>query len=144
VVETNDTPRFTLRPASAGAVLTLIFVLALPLFGYFAFSAHGWDGVLASVVAALICWVGGVLALAVFFLFPQPDQVGNAVGLGMLVRMGVCLAAGIFFTKTGGPLVEAGVFGMIVGFYLIGLLVETFLAVRLATTRKQEQVSKTL
>ena len=58
--------------------------------------------------------------------------------------MGIALLAGIFFTKTGGPLVEAGVFGMIVGFYLIGLLVETLLVVCLAAARKQEQVSKAL
>ena len=144
MVETNDTPSFKFGPVAAGALLTLVFLLALPLFGYFAFRVYGWDGVWAASVAALICWAAGALALSVFILFPEPAQVGNAVGVGMLVRMGICLGAGIFFTKTGGPLVEAGVFGMIVGFYLIGLLVETLLALRLPTALKAKQLPKAL
>ena len=144
VPETNDTTSVKFGPVAAGALLTLTFVLAFPVFGYFAFRVHGWDGVAAAAVAALICWVAGVIALAMVFVFPEPQQVANAVGLGMLVRMGIALLAGIFFTKTGGPLVDAGVFGMIVGFYLIGLLVETLLALRLAATLKAKPLSKAL
>lgn len=71
-------------------------------------------------------------------------QAINAVGMAMLVRMAIPLAAGFLITTTGGPLAEAGVFGMIVGFYLIGLLVETILAVRLVADAKQQQTSKTV
>jgi hypothetical protein len=142
--KTDSNHRFKFGPVAAGGLLTLVFLLATPLFAYFSYQSHGWDGILAACVAALICWAAGLVALAVQVLFPQPQQVGNAVGLGMLMRMGICLSAGIFFTKAGGPLVEAGVLGMIVGFYLIGLLVETLLALRLAANLKSNQLSKAL
>ena len=121
-----------------------MFALSLPIFAYFGFRSHGTAGVVAACIAAGICWGAGLLALTLFALFRDPQQVVSAVGLSMMMRMGIPMLAGIFLTKTGGPLVEAGVFGMIVGFYLIGLLVETLLVVSLTTTRKQEQVSKSL
>ena len=66
----------------------------------------------------------------------------NGVGLAMLIRMAIPMATGMFLTKRGGPLAEAGLFGMIVGFYLVGLLVETLLTVRLVNGFREEQASK--
>lgn len=143
----TDTPnkrRFALGPVGAGLLLTMTFAVALPLFVYFGFQTHRNSGVAAAFIAAGICWGAGLLALSVFAILRDPQQVINAVGLSMMIRMGIPMLAGIFLTKTGGPLVEAGVFGMIVGFYLIGLIVETLLVISLTTTRKQEQVSKAL
>ena len=75
-------------------------------------------------------------------VFRQPLQAVNGVGLATLFRMAIPMATGIVLTKVGGPLAEAGVFGMIVGFYLVGLLVETLLAVRVVSGFREEQVSK--
>lgn len=80
--------------------------------------------------------------MSFFVVFREPLQVMNGVGLAMLVRMAIPMVVGIVLTKRGGPLAEAGVFGMIVGFYLVGLLVETLLTVRLVNGFRKEQVSK--
>ena len=49
----------------------------------------------------------------------------------MVFRMGLPLVVGVILDRRGGPLSEAGVFGMIVAFYFVTLIVETWLAVRL-------------
>jgi hypothetical protein len=53
----------------------------------------------------------------------------------MFFRMGVPLIVGFALDRAKGPLADAGVFGMIVGYYLVGLLVETLLSVRLIGTK---------
>ena len=45
--------------------------------------------------------------------------------------MGLPMGVGLALTRTGGPLAEAGLFGMILVFYLVGLVVETILSVRI-------------
>jgi hypothetical protein len=54
----------------------------------------------------------------------------SATLLGMLFRMGLPLVTGVVLTRAGGPLADAGLFGMIMVFYLVGLVVETTLSVR--------------
>jgi hypothetical protein len=103
---------------------------------------HGQSGVLAAAVAAIVCLGAGLVALTCFALFRDPQVAFTGVGLAMLIRMAIPMATGVVLTKLGGPLAEAGVFGMIVGFYLVGLLVETLLAVRLASGVREEQVTK--
>ena len=138
-------------PATATRALTLsravilliaVFLVAFPGFAYYGHVTHGEPGVWAAVVAAIVCLGAGLVALTLLSLFREPLQAFNGVGLAMLVRMAIPMATGVVLTKLGGPLAEAGVFGMIVGFYLVGLLVETLLAVRLVNGCREEQVSK--
>ncbi len=131
-----------MKPIVGFVVLTAVFAVTLPIFACFGYQSHGEVGIMAAVVAAAICWIAGLVALAFLVLLRQPQQVVNAIGLSMLFRMGIPMAAGIFLTSLGGPLAEAGVFGMIVGFYLVGLLVETLLAVRLVSSLKGDQASR--
>jgi hypothetical protein len=49
----------------------------------------------------------------------------------MLFRMGVPLAVGIASVRGGGPLAEAGVFGMILVYYFVTLVAETGLSLKL-------------
>jgi hypothetical protein len=49
----------------------------------------------------------------------------------MVTRLGLPLATGILLDHRGGPLANANVFGMIIGFYFVTLIAETWLAVRL-------------
>jgi len=115
----------------AALVVTLVFLLAFPAFGWWGLHFHGLSGVSAAVVAGLVCWVAGLVALATVAVLNKPQQVVHAVAMGMLLRMVIPMAAGMLLVKASAPLAEAGVFGMIVGFYLIGLVVETYLAVQL-------------
>jgi hypothetical protein len=122
------------RPASLGvacAVLTAVTVLALPLFGWVGYAKHAGPGVAAAGVAAGVCWLGAMVAL-LLTAFPRgPKQAVSRVLLGMLFRMGLPLVVGAILARRGGPLSEAGVFGMIVAFYFVTLVAETWLALRL-------------
>jgi hypothetical protein len=50
--------------------------------------------------------------------------------LGTLFRTGLPLVVGFALHRAGGELARAGVFGMILCYYLVALLVETVLSVR--------------
>ena len=119
-----------------------VFATTFPVFAYFGFRAHGEAGVLAAVVAAVVCLGAGLVALIFLASFRKPQQAFTGVGLAMLFRMAIPMATGAVLTKLGGPLAQAGVFGMIVGFYLVGLLVETLLAVRMVSGFRHDNVSK--
>jgi hypothetical protein len=57
----------------------------------------------------------------------------SAVGLillGTFFRTGFPLVAGFLLHRAGGELARGGVFGMILCYYLVALLVETLLSVR--------------
>ncbi len=120
----------------------MVFVIAFPGFAYYGHQAHGQAGIRAAGVAAFVCLAAGLVALTFLALFRDPRQAFNGIGLAMLFRMAIPMTTGVVLTNIGGPLAEAGVFGMIVGFYLVGLLVETLLAVRLVSGVREEQVSK--
>ncbi|MCA9124201.1 MAG: hypothetical protein H6822_34140 [Planctomycetaceae bacterium] len=128
--------------ARAALLLTGFFIITFPAFAIYGNQAHGRAGIVASVVAAFTCWVAGVVALAFVSAFRRSHNAFNGVGLAMVCRMMIPMAVGFVATKLSGPLAEAGVFGMIVGFYLVGLLVETLLAVRLVNSFTEERVSK--
>lgn len=130
------------RLTRAALLLTVVFGIAFPAFAFYGNQGHGRTGVIAAAVAAITCWGAGIVALVFISLFRNPQQAFNGVGLAMLFRMAIPMAVGFMVTKVSGPLAEAGVFGMIVGFYLVGLLVETLLAVRLVNGFREEHVSK--
>jgi hypothetical protein len=123
-------------------LLVAVFAIAFPGFAYYGHQAHGQAGVWAAAVAAVVCLGAGLMALVFLSIFREPLQAMNGIGLAMLFRMAIPVATGVILTNLGGPLAEAGVFEMIVGFYLVGLLVETLLAVRLVSGFREEQVSK--
>lgn len=54
----------------------------------------------------------------------------------MLVRMGVPLIALFVLPKAGGPLIAAGVTGMVMAYYLITLAAETWLSLRFVPAPK--------
>ena len=136
------TAKVALSLSRAAILLVAVFAIAFPGFAYYGHQSHGAEGVWAAVVAAVVCLGAGLVALVFLALFREPLQTMNGIGLAMLFRMGIPMATGVILTNVGGPLAEAGVFGMIVGFYLVGLLVETLLAVHLLNGFREEHVSK--
>jgi len=112
-------------------LLALILLIALPLFAYVGHSKHGADGVVAAVIAAAVCLIAGCLAITVTSLFQSIGQGMNGLLLSMLIRTGIPLAGWVTLSMQGGPVAEAGVFGMIVLNYLIMLVVETISAVKI-------------
>ena len=123
------------RPTSvtfACALLSLSLLIAYPAVAGYGYHSHGVDGVIAASLAGGICWIGALVALVLIGLFrTSHNQMVSATLLGMLFRMGLPLVTGLVITRNGGPLAEAGLFGMILIFYLVGLVVETILSVRI-------------
>jgi len=71
------------------------------------------------------------LALTLTYLGNQLQAPVQGVLVAMIFRMGLPLAAIIVLPKLGGPLGAGGVTTTIVGVYLIALIVETGLSLRM-------------
>ncbi|MEQ8788742.1 MAG: hypothetical protein RIC55_20695 [Pirellulaceae bacterium] len=112
-------------------ILVGVLVLAFPAYAWFGYARSGANGIAVAAVALLVCGASAVLALLVTGLLQGGKQAVNALLSGMALRMGVPFAAGMLLQSQGGPLAEAGVFGMILAYYLLALAVETVLSLRL-------------
>jgi hypothetical protein len=113
-------------------------VTIFPAFAWFGHHASGWDGIWAASVAAGVCWFGALAALVVGAIFGQGANAVNGVLLGMVFRMGLPLGVGISLHHRDGVLAQAGVFGMILGYYFVAMIVETVLAVRLTAPANEK------
>lgn len=115
-----------------GMAVTVVF----PAFAWFGYRHHDSIGVMSALVSAVICYVGAATALVLTGVFRGPQTAVQGLLLGMLVRMGLPLGAGIVLQSAGGPLAEAGVMGMIAVYYLFTLAVESVLSLRLVKTTR--------
>ena len=109
------------------AAMLLFFVPAAAI----AFWLHGQSSVLAAAVAAAVCWLGSSLALAGTVAVGHRGINGllYTVLVGLVFNCALPFAVGLILSRIGGPLADAGVFGLIVIFFQFALLVETLLAV---------------
>ena len=124
------------RLASAGALVRCLWLLAAvavayPIVGYVAADRFGDMGWWAAAVAAGICWLGAAIALILTALLRGPQGALYAMLVGMMFRMGLPLVAGVVLTRQGGDLASGGVFGCLLAFYLVTLVVETALVLPL-------------
>ena len=94
-------------------------------------SQHGSAGVEAAVVAAVVCWLSGGLALASLMWWRRQNLPIQGALSAIGVRTFIPLGAGVFLSSRGGALAEAGVFGLIVVFYLVTLVVDTLISVKI-------------
>jgi hypothetical protein len=113
-----------------GAALAVVCVAA----GAVASRRYGSTAYAASAVAALINWAAGAAALATVAIGRSQPWRTQSVLLAMVVRMFPMLAAVLWFMRSANPLAAAGVAGLIVVHYLAGLLLETLMSVRLASS----------
>ena len=128
---------------AACTALTGVTLVALPIFGWVGYSASGIVGVWAAAAAAGVCWFGATIALVLVGVSQVAKQAVSRVLAGMVFRMGLPLVVGLILDRRGGPLSEAHVFGMMVAFYLLTLVVETWLALRLvAPAAKRSPVTE--
>ncbi len=115
----------------AALLVTALFASVLVI------KSHGMMGILAAFCAFAICWISGTLALAITLHTTGGMQAVSGMFLSIAVRTGLpllmCVSANIF----GGPLAEVGLFGLILVHYLVGLLAETCIAVRMVSTYSQ-------
>ncbi|MEW4454216.1 hypothetical protein AB1L30_16200 [Bremerella sp. JC817] len=104
-----------------------------PLFAAYGYTKYQLDGVFAAVTAASVVLLAMEAALLLTILFRSSEMKIQSVLLGMFFRAGIPLVFGMLMHKAGGPLAEAGLFGMILVYYLLTLAVETILAVQLVS-----------
>ena len=106
--------------ATSGVMLVTFAVLAT-----FGWQKQQSPGVVAAGIACGVCWVGGIVALSVPLLFRDPQSAINGLLFGMLFRMGLPLLVAFGLIQSRSELLKAGVLGMFVAAYLVGLVVET-------------------
>lgn len=116
-----------------GAVLLLTAIFA----SLVASSTYGVFGIYACLTAFVVCWMSGSLALVITVVTTGGIQAVSGMFLAMAVRTGLPLGFGILANSLGGPLANAGLFGIIVVHYLVGLLAETSIAVKMISTLNQ-------
>lgn len=86
---------------------------------------------LNAVVAGVICWFAAALGLVATYLGNVLQSPVQGVLGGMLFRMFPPLAAVIGLPKLGGAFASPGLTTTLLGVYLVALLVETVLALRM-------------
>ena len=89
------------------------------------------DSVVVAAIAGSICWIAGAAALSVTTVATRLGTPVQGVLLGMLFRMGLPLAAIVIFTQSNHPL-AASLAPTMLGVYLITLVLETLLSLRIA------------
>lgn len=102
--------------------------------GSWAYAAHGLAGTAATATAAVVCWVGAVIALVLLERSRGTHRAVYAVLGGMLIRLTLPILAAIFLPSRAPLLAEGALLGQIVVFYLLTLALETLLAARMLNT----------
>ena len=124
------------RPSQARLVWSFVGLAAALVGAWPAFALYGYwraegHGVLSATVALAICGGAAIASLVVTVMGQRAQQpIGGILG-GMLVRMAVPFLALIALPKWNSALAESGLQGMLLGYYLLGLGVETWILVRL-------------
>jgi len=99
------------------------------LLGY-GYWKHQETGMMAAALAGLVCLFAAEASLLSVIMTRNPQHKIHAVLVGIFFRTGIPLVFGMFMHFAGGPLVDAGLFGMILIYYLLTLALETIFAVQ--------------
>jgi hypothetical protein len=91
-------------------------------------SASTWT---SALVGGSVCFFAAALALTATCVANRFGAPVQGMLVAMIFRMGLPLAALIGLPKVGGPFATTGVTSTILGVYLIALMVETLLSLRL-------------
>lgn len=117
-------------PAACGA-LALAMALSGALFGSIAHARHGTLGAAAVAVAALTCGMSAMAALLLAGALAGTRWGVHGIMVASLIRFSLPLAVVAASAAVQGPLARAGLYGYMVIFFLIALVIETLLLVGL-------------
>jgi hypothetical protein len=120
-----------LRNRSVAVRAKLLAVALLAALGVTAPVAVHLGGIMAlaaAAIAAMLCLAGAETALVLVDHLRTPSGALPALWLGMTVRMGLPLAAGLLIHLHNGPLAQAGLLWYVLWFYPIALTVGTILS----------------
>jgi hypothetical protein len=116
-------------------------VLAVPVvsvaIGAATVANHGFssDAALAAAIGGGICWLAASLGLVAVYVGNRIELPVQGVLVGMLFRMGLPLAALVLLPQPGGVFGVPGLAVTILCSYLVALVAETLLAVRMIPQR---------
>jgi hypothetical protein len=91
--------------------------------------------IVSAAIGGGVCWFAGTLALSAGYLGNRLQAPVHGVLAGMIARMGLPLIALVGLSQTGAPLGANGVATTILGVYLVSLVVETLLSLRMIGPR---------
>jgi hypothetical protein len=112
------------------ALLLVSVVVAYGVVGMIAGGQHGSAGWLAAAIAAATCWFASALALVASNIHQGPLRGFYSLLYGALLGFSIPFGAGLVLNRSAPRLSEAGIFGLMVVFYLFTLAVGTALTVR--------------
>jgi len=119
--------------------LVLVAVSIWPLFAAVGYARSGSAGILAALLAGSVCGGGAVIGLIVAGRFGLGVRAVPGILLSMILRTGIPLTACVVLLAMGGPLVEAGALVMILVYYLLMLLAETWFLLRLTAAQASDK-----
>jgi hypothetical protein len=126
------------RPVALGiALVGFVLFIAAAVIAALTFEQHGSGAIVAAVVGAIVCWISAGAALIITVQSSGGPQAVPGMMLSIMVRTFPPLGVGIAASAMHSRLAEAGLFGYIVILYLIGLVVETCVAVKLVSVRSR-------
>lgn len=133
------------RPPSlmlACLLLAVAAAVAVAAVGFVAYQQQGLTGLQAAVVAGVVCWLSATAALLLAgSLRNTPHAVSGILG-GTLLRLLPPLAAAGLCSVAAPAISQAGLFGYMVLFFLVMLVVETLLLVWLLGFGRRSVVSR--
>jgi hypothetical protein len=116
----------------ACASIAVVVALAAPVVAMLAGRTAGAPTWTTTSLAGFVCWFSASLSLVVAHRCQLRGSAMVGVFAGMLIRMSIPLAVGVAVTAHGGALAREGLFGQLLIFFLLTLVVETWLSLALA------------
>ena len=138
--EPVNTTRF--KPWKAFLIITLVLGGVFPLIAWIGYEQYQQAGLKAVLIAALLCWVASIIGMIPSILVrysEQPEQGVNAVLMGTLIRMSIPLGGGFILHQSVEKLADAKILMFTLIYYLIALIVDTILALKIVQTNKPKQ-----
>jgi hypothetical protein len=117
-------------PAACAWLLAAV-LLAYAVIGTIAGQQHGAAGWVAAAVAAATCLVAQSATLVATTLTRGPLRGLYSLAYGLVFGFALPFVAGFVLSRRVPYLAEAGVFGLMLAFYLITLAAGTLLTVKL-------------
>jgi hypothetical protein len=117
--------------AMSCALLALCIAPAAAIAARISTQQWSMETLRAAAIGGAICWVAASFALTATYLGNRLQSPVQGVLAGMVFRLGLPLAALLVLQKVEHAAIPPGTRGTILGVYLVALVVETGLALRM-------------
>jgi hypothetical protein len=126
-----------LRLRTCWSLFSVALLMFYAIVGMVSFALHGPDGLVASTIAAAVCWLGASVALAGTAYFGRTGINGPlyTLAFGLLFNGALPFSVGLALNRAGGAVADAGVFGLSIVFLQFALVVETLFSLCLLKHR---------